>query len=401
MMLATAPAPPKSKRRRNTLRMMLVLVACMALCAWAWRRTLESPSASIRRGSSHGRMEAISRLWQIPPGQARAAAPALFASLDDPDEQIRNMAVRALSHALREIDDPQDAARMAGPLIHALQNRDPEIRQAAALLLAEVHQSLKPPPTPSGMAAPIPFPSSVADALVAAFDDPNIRVPGAAYAAFRMLAKGNNAREAQLIAALLRAAKDQDAQVRTLAVSTMLSMGQASREVGLAVVRALNDPSPDVRAAAAVGEYQAPSTIPPPESVPDLVRALDGPSLATALKYLEYMGPTAKDALPALLAHLRPNADHVVGSPEVIRALGAVAPKSAEAKALVPSLIKCMKDRAGNPNDRVLIVAAMYRFRWDPEILAALRDLLSDPDPKIQSWANTLSNLPAEPEPNP
>ncbi len=369
--------------------MLLVLVACLGVLFWAWRGVSEASQArdlasTIRSGERPDRLLAMSGLWLGPVDRAKAAVPALFAAMDDPDAEIRASAAASLFYALRGVRDPEEAASLCERLLLTLGHEDPDVRTASANLLGRFEPLLPPR---SGTRV------RVTEALLAACEDREAQVRAAAlsWVATRGLAK---------LPLLLKASADRDEVVRRLAIFSLFPLAHQSREAYLAIVRAVLDPSPRVQLEAVSGQFASPVVM-PPEAVPILIRALEvrqDPRLYwKILKYLAMAGPAGKEAIPALIRLLPPNVPPIYDS-AVIRTLGAIAPGSPEVRAYLPTLLKQMKTPVtGGRGDRHAAIDALSTCLWDPEVLAAMREAVKDPDEIVRRGAAESLSGPGTP----
>jgi HEAT repeat protein len=104
--------------------------------------------------------------------------------------------------------------------------------------------------------------------------------------------------------ALLKAAQDNDRQVRERAVWALGEVAPSDKRVVACLVRALKDEDLQVRLRAAIELFVVTGCL-KAEDIPvrALIDALNDPDARirrVAIKALEHVGPAAKDALPAL-----------------------------------------------------------------------------------------------------
>jgi HEAT repeat protein len=304
----------------------------------------------------------------------KEAVPALVAALDDPDEEIRNLAVMVLANPgpgasaavpalvdhLKEGNDLRQrraaawalgrvgpAAKTAVPALRDLltEGGDRELRTAAVQalgvlgpdardaipqmvrLLPEV--DLRERQTIVWALSSIGTADTVGPALAEAArslsdsGDADRMLTQALTDAFRKLGPGVSGEVAKLL-------KDRRTAVRRLAVMVLLGFGRNAKPVLPELLAELDDKDDE----AAVEAALAVSVIEPrAECVPPLVRALKAPDSRLrerAISVLQRLGPVARDAVPALEAALQdpdPTVRQWAGS--ALRAIGPAAPKPA------------------------------------------------------------------------
>jgi len=278
-------------------------------------------------------LHAVSALGKMGQG-AKDAVPALIAALKEPDRNVRLHAVGALGEM-----GPQ--AREAVPaLIEAL--RDIRIREATLEALEKI-----------GLETP-----EAAPALVSI-----LRVEGLyAFAAENLVAIGR-----QAVPPLIRALQGQDLDNRETAARILADIGPQARAAVPALIEALTDQDRGLRVQAAItlGEI-GPSA---KEAVPALFEALKDPKTYEAsMRALERIGFDSKVAIPELIEALKYEDLRTYAAqglldigpetiPELIRALeGDYGPVQAyaawilgkmgpDAKAAVPALTDALWDR--------------------------------------------------------
>ncbi len=344
---------------------------------------------------------------------ARDAAPALIASLKDPDPGFRACAAETLGRIGWERQAAQYSSRTIArgaikPLAEALKDADPGVRAAAAGALRDIGSEA----------------SAVIPELVTALSDPVAEVRVAALRAFgrvgsvpagsravvfallkdsdprvRRVAAGAIDEDAlktdAAVATLLTALKDADADVRA-AVAARLDRahaewfsndgGQFHDSPGLvqnpaapaALRAALGDSDPRVRAAVArllpVFKGDAPA------SVPLLIARLKDPDVnvrRAAGESLSQFGPAAKDATPALLEALGDPDENYAGdayvSAKAAWALEAIGPSAKSA--MIDRLTTCL----GDPDGRVSRRASWALQMLGDKVSSPLFGLLAKP----------------------
>ncbi len=361
-------SPDRKRTRHRSLAMMLVLVAFVAIGLWAWRNVDEGLQAqglalTIRSGSPDERLAAMDELWRLTPDQANLALPALLAALNDPSAPIRARASSLLDYAVLKVSDPSEVSETTATLLKALGHSDPAVRRGAVANLGRLYKEVPKSPASS-------LPPEVAQALLKATSDPAGPVREAALARLTEFEGDPKPR----LALLLAATKDPDERVRALAVMRLGPEIGDSVDARRAVLHALSDPEKSVRAATG-GFRRLPGGTVPIESLPDLIAALayESPDLhrESVIEILEVMGSEARPAVPALLRLTGPDTlarvrDCAIG------AVGAIAPESPEALALIPPLLDRL--RASNVGwDGERAVSILEKFLWDPKVEAALR----------------------------
>jgi|GEM_PF-6513186 len=240
---------------------------------------LRSPDVPTRRNAAYA-------LWNAR-ADAKAAIPALAAALRDADEYVRTTADKVLATFRQEAGGSLESA--IPELVIGLADERVEVRRLAARNLWR-----------SGFPAAPPIPSLI-PALGKALDDADSSVRAAAAGIL-----GNyGAFAADAVPALRRRASDSDAEVRLWVVQALSALGGV--ELLDALVAALSDADPRVRAAAAAG-LGIPSTK-ARRGVPALVKALGDSDetvrTAAARAFITMSGRvTAPEAVPPLLGML-------------------------------------------------------------------------------------------------
>jgi HEAT repeat protein len=266
---------------------MVAAVACFAAIAWSWR-TLEDwrkPSlgwaAMIRSSDVLERRLASRSLGDSARDEAGIAVPALVEAVADPDEEVAAIAVASLGTygelLMKSSQPPPEIKAIFDGLESALQDRRPSVRQVAANWLARLTQFVN---------GPRGFPSDagrlVASLVTLALKDPHGSVQSSAGAALVQVAhRAEVAPPPALVTILMR---DGSAETRATAAAILATFRSARETTVPLLAQALEDENPLVRTAAGAA--------------------------------LEYCGPSARAALPALLALMSsPESDRVNFSP--------------------------------------------------------------------------------------
>jgi HEAT repeat protein len=245
-------------------------------------------------------------------GDRPTTVPVLVAALDDRDPEVRSAAAWALgtlgppgrSGALGAAAEPA-VPGLAG----ALRDEQEAVRTAAAGALGALG----------------PLARSVAPVLFAALDDPRANVRAAAAQALARLEL-----TAESVSSLAKALGNRDGYVRAFAAWSLGNLGPDAREAVPALVEALGpDDTANVVAAALarIGPAAA-------QAVPALVADLRGPDAGRrwrAARTLGRIGPLAESAVAELMAALRDPNEAVRA--HAARALGRIGPGAKPAAA--------------------------------------------------------------------
>jgi HEAT repeat protein len=188
-----------------------------------------------------------------------------------------------------------------------------------------------------------------------------------------LLGAGGPPRLGTSVAELTRALDDPAPEVRAAAAAALEKAGDAARPAGAGLVTLLRDPDDNVRLRAADALV---AVGPSPGWLPELGRMLEQdppPVRAAAARVVAAMGPAGKDAVASLVAALQLPAVEVRMA--ACQALGRIGP---EARAGVPALIGVMND----PGDaRVRAAEALGLIRdasAAPALCGALADAQAD-----------------------
>jgi HEAT repeat protein/tetratricopeptide (TPR) repeat protein len=323
-----------------------------------WISELSSRNVQNRRN-------ALFILQQQGPNAIWALPQVGWLLLNDPDAEVRTTAARVCG-ALQSWGEP------AVPLlIETLGDRDEAetVRTACVDALASIR-------------APAAVP-----ALIALFKDPALKLQGAgnimntpklgektvgALAAFGSSAVGP----------LTEALKENDADIRQYALSTLLQMGPEAKPAAAAVARLQNDPNVLIRGIAkqVIAKIE-------PSAIGDMgvLRAgLKNESKAVKLEAMDRLsriGPAALPALPELMLTAE-DPDWMIRR-NAISTIGAIGPK---ANAAVPALVKAAKDKVVGVRYAAADALA-YVGADSGSAVPVLAEMLSDVNPDVASRA--------------
>ncbi len=454
-------------RRRSGLGMLLILVACCAIYLRTWKDlresgpTVASPDA-IRYGSTALRIAAMEEIWMYPAERSRGAVPALIDSLKDPVATIRARAAGAIGQLFTTSDEAIAPMIPIDCLLKAAGDTEPEVRTAAVKAFGAIYRDVTAT-AQKGQGKRAIVPPEVRDALVRSVDDlafevrreaivslcyvyqqsstnpPNLNLyftlahyqgapscpiaPPPDVSASILRAAEHPGAETRIdamdamamglvgpkvaLAAFARSASDADAAVRARVLRYVALLARSSPAACLIAVRALRDPSQEVRREARI-DFQAPPGAPigapiPAEAVPDLIEILEDPDrhkvAGVALLYLEWIGPAAKAAIPVVARRADPG-KLVRDTSRAERTLGAIGPGSPEAKAAIPRLIARLKAQEGQDiqksvRSRMQAAYTLATYVWEPSVVAALRESATrDPSEIVRYQAAiSLGNL--------
>jgi HEAT repeat protein len=215
-------------------------------------------------------------------------------------------------------------------------------------------------------------------ALVAALRDP---AASRRAAAARALA-GQGAQARVALPALFEALTDPREAVRSASAQALDAVGLGAADVPM-LEASLNSGDPYVRAFAAyaLGNL-GPTAV---QALPALVAAYrreEGEGRGTAVGALGQLGPLAKQAVPVLIEGLRNQRNHRRWA--TARALGRIGP---DAKAAVPALTTALAD--GNNHVRVYVAQALGRIGVEAaSAVPALTSAVDDPDEAVRREAS-------------
>jgi HEAT repeat protein len=313
-------------------------------------------------------------------GGFKTARQVLQVASKDPDVRVRKLAVECL-HATREAG--------AAELCAALDDSDAEVRRRAAELLRDVPISGEGPPP--GLAKALQSQDAVVRVLAAGeihfrwrvlqrevaaalCESLQVKEVTVRRKAAELLCRRTQPQEQGTQPALRAALKDKDQHVRTFAGVALVYAGDQSDEVVRALIDGLANPD---RACSAAVHALGKLGLRAEPAIPGLVRVLGyrkgfgikashtvakiGPSAVeplaaavgstdketrnNAIFSLGYLGPRAKDAVPALVACLRSTpVDEQTTRVYLLRAFRRIGPP---AKAAVPTLIGLLNDEDG------------------------------------------------------
>lgn len=421
----------------------LVAVAAAYLAVMQFRQDVFDPvSILIRRLRAFDPVARVAAARELESlgREAESAIPALLGALHDDDLRLRAQAALAAGMILNACDPRHAGHPRAGDvrsaLTAALSDPDPGTRRAAAVALAilstnatALHPALieatgdADPQVRSlavSLLAPFSDDQAAWAAALAAIRDPDAKVRDQAicFLAF----KPTLARLAEVREALAPASKDANEFVRGSVASTLGRYAQkiaadipelydlladpspyvrkiacvfmphhAGWRAGIAaLVRALDDPDPVVRLAAA--ERLGRIGLDAEEALPDLRRAAEDRessirgAASGAIRSIEVKAKEFRTkVLPGSIEDLAsPDADIRRGAAEI---LGSFGPKSAPA---VPVLIRSL----GDGDAAVRLASALALGRIGPvarDALPALSKLADDPDGRIRRSAESAA----------
>jgi HEAT repeat protein len=315
--------------------------------------------AALRHQDPTERAEAAQELgWIGRP--AREAVAGLRQALKDPDGLVRLSAAEALATI-----DPDDPTALPA-LIDALKDRSSKVRRTAAAALGDIGPEAR---------------VAVA-ALAQALKDADLRVRWTAAEALGQI--GPLAAEA--VPALVEGLKDES--LRSAAAGALGAIGPAARGAVPALVAGLKDAGLSYRwtVVSSLARIGGPGA---KAAVPFLIEAITNkPDIDRkcyhALILLEFLGPDATDAAPAVIDGIRSGRFQ---RGWVMTTLANIDPKTA-----VPFLIADLK----NPDPALRKYAAAYLGFSGPlakDALPALEAARRDPDPvvpRIVAWAEPM-----------
>lgn len=375
---------------------------------WPKRFGLTELRAALAEGAEPTRLAALSSLEMLG-ARSSPALPELLTLLQDRDETRRLLATEVLASIFRDgrgLRD-EDAARSVRPLVRRLKDPSWRVRESAAYALRAI-----------GLRARIPAP-----ALLAATRDEAPRVRFAAAVVLARLApdprltpilieglKDEN-RSSDALSALSDLGPEAAAAVPALRKFLVRSEGFETRyaltaldnigppasaahpelmqvldrahtgtelwldlplrlwrigprpRVLAALRQRLKSPDPDLRYKAAAALARGSNGNQARAAVPDLIAALDDPSLSVreaAMEAIATLGPAAARSTPTLARRLSTSE-----GPQALEALGAIGPRAAAA---IPAMSRALLE----PELRTLAAAALARVDPAPAPEAAL-----------------------------
>jgi HEAT repeat protein len=406
------------RRVRTNVRTMVALVVCCGLIFWALRVVWESQNPSVRAvkaldaADAARRLIAVRELQLAGPTAMRGAVLPLASRLGDADRDVRAAAAEALGTILAQPATanspvPADARAAAAALLRALRDKAPSVRIAAAMSLWSIANS-KQPELDFELAA-----STLAEGL--GDPDPVVRVQ-VVYALGMIGPRGSDDPPPALVAAL----NDADVTLRGAAVGALSRYGRGMQRLVPALIRAVERDGPAAHAIyLEVLNSLRPRAHPPlpglfePEHVPTLIVALGSRDQAVrciAASGLGAFGPAAISAVPALIETLRVSLHSPVeastsalprwvprdAAEAAAGALGAVAPAAASMEA-ISALREALRSSRAVP--RGAAAAALVRFGPTaavalPDLIKALRETIATEEPGSDSATIGPSQFP-------
>jgi HEAT repeat protein len=348
--------PRKARRFQIGVRGLIVLVACVAAVAWSARTLWENyhPAVAaarrLRASKPRERVSAVRELMSVGAKHPGLAVSPLIEALADPQAEVRAAAAEALGviggDAIMS-ESAENVARAAtAALIRSLKDREPSVRIAAMQALVCIAT------TPS-KAQPIDV-GAMIDAFAASLGDRDDEVRLLALKSLQTCGSRGPARPPE---ALVAALEDQSPRVRAAAILALASVPCDLDPWFPYLLRGLEDKDSGVNAACgrAIARARPPGFS--AAAVPALVAALESPSPAVRSRAAEALfphasNPRAATAIPALLKLLEVQEDNAAwSSPDWHRwsaavtatsLLGQLAPGTPSAGAVVARLTELM-----------------------------------------------------------
>jgi HEAT repeat protein len=338
------------------IRGLIVVVACCGVVAWSARTLWESqdPVADAARRLHYGtparRAMVVRELKELGLDGRGPAVPPLIAAAGDPAAEVRIAAAEALGVVGGEDARARPAGAVGGvalgALIRSLKDREPSVRIAAMEALEHIATTPRP-------AATIDVPTII-DALAAAASDRDEEVR---LVALKSLAKCGRLGPGRPPEAVVAALEDRSPRVRAAAILALASVPCDLDPWFSYLLRGLEDKDSGVNMAC----WMAFARAHPPgfstAAIPALVAALESPSPsvrsnAAAALFPHASNPRAATAIPALLKLLEVREDNPAwSSPDwhrwsaavtATRLLGQLAPGTPSAGAVVARLTGLM-----------------------------------------------------------
>ncbi len=387
-------------RPRPRFQSIIALVFSCGVLWWTIQAVLtDNPTAkdAIRAMGSWNASERVGAIQELEIsglGHGKIAIPPLVVALGDKDARVRTAAAAALGPIGSDTASSGKEREAVGAAIMALlgslKDSDPSVRAAAANALVTLPVGGKP-----GVTGPSVFvdPAEVVAILVERMSDRDTLTRLAAIqimAALGPEAAGDPPNE--LVAAL----RDEAASVRAVAIVTLGSFPRNLDASIPSVLRMMGHDEPMVRSACAsvLTRLSVPTNY-TAALVPELIASLGHPDRrvrAVAGYMLQKLGPSARAAIPALIATARePRVAAATGTdlsswfPDLvaIEALGQIAPRTESGGQVVAILTEIV--RADAPDQWRAAVAALEAFGPDaasavPELIRTLpKSIVKDP----------------------
>ena len=250
--------PIRIVRNRFGMKSVILFIALLAMVLGAWRFSRDQGPAHmysrwLLENDDSRRFHAATELGAVTDETSLVVRMLSTALLSDRASVVRAQSARSLGRIVNKSQDGPAMAAATGALAHALSDTDPTVRMAAADMLGQI----------------APEPELVTAPLLQATHDGDERVRGAAIAALGLIQK--------------KAWVDQ-------------------REVRLAIIAAMNDPSLHVRE---LGLYAFWATAEvSPKFSPTLLRDRDPRTRRATVQALARSATLAKRVVPGLTASL-------------------------------------------------------------------------------------------------
>lgn len=378
------PPPAASSRDRGwfqtDVRGLIAIVACCAVVLWAARSVRESqnPTLAAARGlqspDSSDRVDAASRLVLLKERDPLVAIPALIDAMDDRMPRVRMAAADALGaineDTLRAGTAWEAVCAAVARLIRALEDPAPLVRLAAINSLTATARA-----PVRGPAASIDR-RAIVDVFAGLLDDGDDEVRLRALYGVKLCGSGLDNPPAALVAAL----EDRSPRIRAAAIRALAGFGCDLDPWLPYLLRDLEENDLEVSAACmeAVARVRPPFS---PAAIPALVAALGSRSQDVRSRVVRALVPLARDpraavVIPPLLAllrepidlqHTRPTRMGAMSEGYRLRAaalacevLGKAAPGTPMAGEVVAALVEVV--RSGDPERRASAATALAEF---------------------------------------
>jgi HEAT repeat protein len=370
----------KARRVQTDVRALISLVVCCGVVFWATRYLWESrhPAVAAARGlrasSASARVRAVRELMELGAGDSGIAISPLIIALADTEAAVRIEAAKALgmfgSEAMKNgVDDHQVRAAVAA-LCGSLQDRQPEVRSAAANALAEIVRCDRAEVLDLGPAAA---------KLVAMLNDRNAEVHRAVVGAIGFIGPRVLVDPPLAIVAAL---DDESAQKRSDAVDALANFKSGLPRLIPSLLRSMERAQPDARASYArlLGKIQPPNFS--AQAIRPLVADLEShdPEIRhLAVSRLAAFKRDAREAVPAMIELFRnpidldPSAAKDTSRNRMLRvmpfaaarALCQIAPGTDQAAQVISTFSEAM--RSGRPDCQIAAAECLGSFGPDAQ----------------------------------